>query len=102
MHYLLESVGVWDPILSNVENLKPAPIDLKGEYLNDERQEKCVDKFKAWNKINSNDKGYLGRMCLNHIQKDFQAIKTSWEAHNLWEWLKNRYTLQNTANYCPL
>ena len=37
-------------------------------------------------------------MCLGHIQQEFQAVSTNWTAHALWEWLKKRYTLQNTAS----
>ncbi len=37
-------------------------------------------------------------MSLGHIQQEFQAVKTDWLAHDLWEWLKKRYTLQNTAS----
>lgn len=37
-------------------------------------------------------------MCLVHIQPESQAIKTDWIAHELREWLKKSYTLQNTAS----
>lgn len=40
----------------------------------------------------------MGCICLGHIQQEFQAVKTDWLAHNLWEWLKKRYTLQNTPS----
>lgn len=36
-------------------------------------------------------------MWLGHIQQEFQAVKADWPAHDLWEWLKKGYTLQNTA-----
>lgn len=102
MRYSLESAGLWDQTLSNVENPKPAPIGLKGEdLLNEaklERQKKRTDKIKAWNKSNSKCKGYLGLMCLGHFQQKLQAIKSDWEVHDLWQSLKRRYTLQNTAS----
>lgn len=102
MRYSLESAGLWEHTLSSEENPKPLAIELKDEeLLSDvklERQEKRADKIKAWNKSNSKCKEYLGRMCLGHIQQEFQAIKPDWEAHDLWEWLKKRYTLQNTAS----
>ena len=41
---------------------------------------------------------YIGRICLAHIQEEFQAVKTDLGAHDLWEWLKKRYTLINTAS----
>lgn len=63
-----------------------------------ERQEKRADKIIAWTKNNVKCKGYIGRMCLSHIQQEFQAVKTDWLAHDLWEWLKKRCTLQNTAS----
>lgn len=102
MRYSLESAGLWDHTLPNAENPKPVPILLKGNDFDDDakvdRQEKRADKITAWNKNNLKCKGYLGRMCLGHIQQEFQAVKTDWLAHELWEWLKKRYTLQNTAS----
>ena len=102
MRYSLESVGLWDHTLSSQENPKPVAIVLKGEALNDntklERQEKLTDKIIAWTKNNVKCKGYICRMCFGHIQQEFQAVKIAWPAHNLWEWLKKRYTLQNTAS----
>ena len=102
MRYSLESAGLWDHTLSDEENPKPVAIILKGEALNDdaklERQEKRADKILAWTKNNVKCKGYIGRMCLGHIQQEFQAVKTDWLAHDLWEWLKKRYILQNTAS----
>ena len=102
MRYSLESAGLWDHTLSDQENPKPVAIILKGEDLEDdaklERQEKRADKIHAWTKNNVKCKRYIGCMCLGHIQQESQAVKTDWLAHNLWEWLKKRYTLQNTAS----
>lgn len=102
MRYSLESAGLWIHTLSVVENPKPAPIILeKKDELNDakvERQEKRMDKILAWTKSNSKCKGYIGRMCAPHIQQEIQAVKTDWLAEDLWKWLKERYTLQNTAS----
>ena len=87
MRFSLESAGLWKHTLSDGENPKLLPIDLKGkELLNDgklERPEKRADKIKTWSKSNSKCKRYLSRMCLGHIQQGFQAIKTNWEAHDL-------------------
>ena len=101
MRFDHESAGIWDHTLAEKENPKPGPIKLEGLDREDdaklERQEKRQDKITAWNKSNSKCKGYIGRMCLGHIQQEFEAIKTEWVAHDLWEWLKKRYTLQNAA-----
>ena len=102
MRYSLESAGLWKHTLSAKENSRPTPIVLLGKDLDDdaklERQKKRADKITAWNKNNSKCKGYLGRMCLGYIQQEFQAVQTEWLAHDLWEQLKKRYTLQNTAS----
>ena len=94
--------GLWDHTLSDKENPKPVVIVLKGEDLKDdaklERQEKRADKIIAWSKNNVKCKSCIGRMCLGNIQQEFQAVNTDWLAHDLWEWLKKRYTLQNTAS----
>lgn len=37
-------------------------------------------------------------MCLGHIQQRFQAIKSDLEVHGLWQCMKKRYTLQNSAS----
>ena len=102
MRYSLESAGLWDHTLSDEENPKPVAIVVKDKDLEDdakfERQEKRVDEIIVWTKNNVKCKGYIGRMCLGHIQQAFQAVKTDWLAHELWEWLKKRFTLQNTAS----
>ena len=102
MRYSLESARLWMYTLSVTKNPKPAPIILKKEdELDDakvERQEKRMDKILAWTRSNSKCKGYIGRMCAPHIQQEIQAVKTDWLAKDLWEWLKQRYTLQNTAS----
>ncbi len=102
MRYSLESAGLWDHTLPDKENPQPVAIILKDKELEDdvkiERQEKRADKIIAWTKNNVKCKGYIGRMCLGHIQQEFQAVITDWLAHDLWEWLKKRYTLQNTAS----
>ena len=102
MWYFLESIGLWDHTLLDIENPKPVSIILKGEDLKDdaklEHQEKCADKIYAWTKNNAKCKDYISCMCLGHIQQEFQAVKTDWLAHNFWEWLKKRYTLQNTVS----
>ena len=100
--YSLESAGLWDHIRSAADNPKPEPVVLKAKGLDDnikfERQEKRAEKITAWSKSNNKCKGYIGRMCLVHIQPESQAIKTDWVAHELREWLKKSYTLQNTAS----
>lgn len=102
MRYSLESAGLSYHTLSDEENPKPVAIVLKDKDLEDdaklERQEKRGDKIIAWTKNNIKCKVYIGRMCLGHIQQEFQAVKTDWAAHNLWEWLKKMYTLQNTPS----
>ena len=102
MQYFLESAGLWDHTLSDEENPKPVAIVLKAEALNDDaklkRQEKRTDKIIAWTKNNVKCKGYIGCMGLGYIQQEFQAVKTDWAAHDLWEWLKKKYNLQNTAS----
>lgn len=72
MRYSLESGGLWDHSFS--------------------------DRITTWTKSNVKCKGYIGRMCFGHIQQELQAVKTDWPAHDLLEWLKKRYTLQNTAS----
>lgn len=102
MWYFLEFAGLWNNTLSDIENSTLAPIVLKKEDLkNDAKlkyQAKYADEIYAWNKTNVKCKGYIDRMCLGHIQQKFQAIKIDWLAHDLWKWLKKRYTLQNTAS----
>lgn len=81
MRYSLESARLWEYILLDGENPKLFLINLKGKELFNnvklEQQEKRADKFKVWSKSNSKCKRYLGRMCLGHIQQEFQAIKTN-------------------------
>ena len=102
MRYSLEPAGLWEHTQSATKNPKPAPIGLKAEDLANnaklERQERCVDKINAWNQNNLNFQGYLGHMCLGQIQQESQAVRADWAAHDLWEWLRKRYTLQNTAS----
>lgn len=78
------------------------PILLKKEdKLDDakvERQEQQTEKILAWTRSNWRCKGYIGRMCTPHIQQEIQAVNTDWLAEDLWKWLKERYTLQNTAS----
>ncbi len=87
MQYSLESAGLWDHTLSDTENPKPVVIVLLGKDLkNDtklERQEKRADKIIAWTKNDVKCKGYIGRMCLGHIQQEFHAVKIEWLAHDL-------------------
>ena len=102
MRYSLESAGLWDHILPNKKNPQLVAIIFKDKELEDEVklecQEKRSDKIIALTKINVKCKGYISRICLCHIQQEFQAVKTDWLTHDLWEWLKKRYTLQNTAS----
>ena len=75
MRYSLESASLWDHTLSDKENLKPVAIVLKNKDLkNDaklERQKKRADKIPAWTKSNIKCKGYIGRICLSHIEQEF-------------------------------
>ncbi len=101
MRHSLESARLWDHTLPDKENPKPVAIILKDKELEDdvklERKEKLADKIIAWTKNNVKCKDYIDRMSLGHIQQEFQAVKTDWLAHDLWKWLKKRYTLQITA-----
>ena len=94
MRYSLESARLWDHMLSDQENPNPVAIILKGENLEDDAKLECREKCKihTWTKNNIKCKDHIGRMCLTHIQQEFQAVKTDWLAHDLWEWLKKRYT----------
>ena len=89
MRYSLGSAGLWDHTLSDQENPKPVAIILKSKDLDDdvklERQEKRANKIHAWTKSNVKYKDYIGCICLGHIQQEFQAVKTDWLAHDLWE-----------------
>ncbi len=89
MRYSVEYGGLWDHTLPDKENAKPIAIIFKDKELEDddklERKEKRADKIIAWTKNNVKCKCYIGRMCLGHIQQEFQAVKTDWIAHNLWE-----------------
>lgn len=102
MRYSLKSSGLWIHIILVAENPKPAPTLLKKEdKLDDakvERQEQQTEKTLAWTRSNSRCRGYIGRMCTPHIQQEIQAVNTDWLAEDLWKWLKERYTLQNTAS----
>lgn len=102
MRYALESAGIWDKTLPAKNNPKPVPIQLKDkDHESDaklERQEKRQDKIMTWKNNNSKCKEYISRMCLSHIQQEFQTVKDDWMAHDLWEWLTKRYTLQDTAS----
>ena len=89
MQYSLEFAGLCDHTLSDTDNPKPVLIFLKGEDLKDDvklkRQEKYADKILAWTKNNVKYKDFISRMYLSHIQQEFQAVKTDWLAHDLWE-----------------
>ena len=86
MRYSLESIGLWDYTLSDTENPKPVLIILKGEDLKNDAKLECqakhADKIHAWTKNNVKCKGYIGRMCLSHLQQKFQAVKTDWLVHD--------------------
>ena len=75
MRYSLKYAKLWDHTLSDTENPKPVTIVLLDEDLkNDtklERQEKRADKIIAWTKNNVKCKGYIRRICFDHIQQEF-------------------------------
>lgn len=43
-------------------------------------------------------KSYIGRICLSHIQQEFQAVKIDWLAHGFWKWLNKGYIFKNTVS----
>ncbi len=77
-------------------------IILKDKELKDdvklESKDKCADKIIAWIKNNVKYKDYISSISLVHIQKQLQSVNTDWLAYAYWEWLKKRYTFQNTAS----
>lgn len=81
---------------------KPVAINLKSKKLENnaklERQKKRADKIPFSTKNNIKCKDYIGSICLGHIQQEFQAVWKNYSTHDLWEWPKKRYTLQNTAS----
>ncbi len=87
MQYSLKSARLWDHTLLDTANSKLVTIVLLGKDLKNntkfERQEKRTDKIIAWTKNNIKCKAYIGRMCLDHIQQEFQAVKIDWLTHNL-------------------
>ncbi len=84
--WVCRTLGPYSP---RQKNAKPVAIIINDEKLEDdvklERQEKHWDKIIAWTKNNLKCKGNIGRICLGHIQQEFQAVKTDWLAHDLWE-----------------
>ncbi len=101
-YYSLESIGLWDYTLTDKKNYKPVAIDLKATELPDDvklnRWEEFADKTIDWTKNNVKFKSWIGLICLGHVQQEFQNVKTEWLAHDLLEWLKKRYNLQNTVS----
>ncbi len=102
MRYSLESSRLWDHTLPDEENSKPVGLIFKDKELKDdvklEHQKKRANKIIAWTKNNVKCKGYIGRICLSHIQQEFLAVKTDGLANDPREWLKKRYTPQITAS----
>ena len=84
------------------KNTKPVAIILQDKVVEDDvklkRKEKPADKIIAWTKNNVKCKGYIGCICLDHIQQEFQAVTTDWLTLHKYEWLKKRYTLQNITS----
>ncbi len=95
MHFSFKFGGLLDQNILDKENSKLVAMILKDKKLEDdaklERKEKRADKIIAWTKNDIKCKSYIGQMCLDHIQQEFQAVKTEWLAHNSWEWLKKGY-----------
>ncbi len=69
--------------------LSRGAIILKDKELEDhvklERREKRAEKIIARIKNNIKCKGYISRICIDHIQQEFQAVKTDLLAQNLLE-----------------
>ena len=91
MRYSLESARLWDHTVSDRVNPKPVAIVLKDKNREDdaklERQEKRAENYHQ-DQEQHKRKGHIGSVCLGHIQQEFQAVKTDWLTHDLWEWLK--------------
>lgn len=57
-----------------------------------------MDQLIAWIKNNVQYKDYISCICFGHIQQKLQSVKRNCLAHNLSEWLKKRYTLENIVS----
>lgn len=99
MTLALQDTKCWNHIMGFARK----PPDLKATSDDDEDRKERI--YQRWQLIEDFEQESrktttkISRMCTDTVQKEFLAIKppNEWEPKELWDWLKNRYTIQSLA-----
>ncbi len=100
MALALQDTKFWHHIMGFARR----PPELKETSDDDEDRKERI--YQRWQLIQDYDQELckattkISRMCTDAVQKEFLAIKppNEWDPKELWDWLKKRYTFQNSAS----
>lgn len=100
MALALQDTKFWD----HITGFARRPPELKETSDDDDDRKERI--YQRWQLIQNFDQNLrktatkVSKMCTNTVQKEFLAIKPSneWDPKELWDWLKQRYTIQGFAS----